>query len=110
MAALYDRLARFVRRFAASAAYQLTLEVVARRNGVPVDVLRRRCGRRPDRANLKRQAIYLAVMAGHSRRQIAEAAGVSPEIVARYCRAIEEARDDPALDRVLDELELEMTA
>lgn len=110
MAALYDRLARFVRRLAASAAYELALQVVARRKGVPVGELRRRCNRRPDMANLKRQAVYLAVMAGHSRRQIAQVAGVSPELVARYCRAIEEARDDPALDRVLDELELEMTA
>jgi DNA invertase Pin-like site-specific DNA recombinase len=110
MAALYARLARFARNLAASAAYELALQVVARRAGVPVAELRRRCHGRPLIGNLKRQAVYLTVMAGHSRREIARVTGLSPELVARYCRAIEEARDDPAMDRVLDELELEMTA
>ena len=55
---------------------------------------------------LRHQAIYLAVMRGYSRRRIAMAAGVSQQAVARACRYVEEARDDPFTDRLLDELEL----
>jgi hypothetical protein len=110
MAASHARLARLARKFAASASYEVALQAVARRAGVPESELRRRCIRQAEKGNLRRQAIYLAVMAGHPRREIARATGLSYEIVARYCRAVEEARDDVLLDRILDELELEMTA
>ena len=58
---------------------------------------------------LQRRALYLAVIrGGFSRRRIARVAGVSQEWVARACRAVEDERDDPFLDRLLDELELIM--
>lgn len=107
MAALHARLARFARHLAASAAYQASLEVVALRAGISASVLRQRYPRQ-GLGRLKRLAIYLAVMNGHSRRAVARVAGVSPELVARYCQLIEDARDDARFDRTLDELELEM--
>lgn len=103
------RLARFARSLAATSSYELALAVVARRAGVSVDWLKKRRVKRPPWGHLKRQAVYLAVMTGHSRRAIGRAAGLSPEQVANYCERIEAARDDAQLDRVLDELELEMT-
>lgn len=109
MAALIARLATRARNMAATATYELALEVVAKRWRVPVTELRRRGGRRPGLKSLRCQALYLAVMYGHSRRWIARVSGLSPEAVARACREIEEARDDRDLDRVLDELELRMS-
>jgi hypothetical protein len=107
MVHVFQRLADAARSLAAAASYEAAVEVVALRWRVPAAELRRRCQRRPDYVNLKRQALYLAVMRGHSRRRIAEITGLSHEAVARACRTIEEARDDPQLDRLLDELELE---
>jgi hypothetical protein len=107
MGAFYARLARRARDVAAAAAVELALEVVAWRSGVPAAALRRRYPR-PAHQGLRQQAIYLAVITGHPRRDIARAVGLSPEIVARHCRVVEERRDDAALDRLLDELELEM--
>lgn len=106
MAAILSRLTNAAITMAATAAYEVAVEAVALRRGVPAAELRRRCQRRPDLVNLKRQALYLAVIGGHSRRAIAKIAKLSPEAVARACRDIEEARDDAELDRVLDELEL----
>lgn len=103
----FHRLAEIARVLAATAAYEAAVAAVALRWRVPAHELRRRCQRRPDLVNLKRQALYLAVMGGHSRRQIARITHLSPEAVARACRNIEEARDDPALDRLLDELEIQ---
>src|SRR5262245_44085061 len=110
MAAILKRLTRYARRLAAIGAYEVALEVVALRACVPTCDLRRRKTWRLGVGDLKRHAIYLAVMNGHSRRDVARAAGVSPELVARYCHQIEEARDDSGVDRMLDELELEMMA
>lgn len=107
MARAMIRLARLARRFAARAQFELALEMVALRFGVSGAELRRRCLRRPGMVNIRRQALYLAVMSGHSRRAIADATGLSAEAVARACRVIEDARDDPELDRALDELELD---
>jgi hypothetical protein len=110
MAAIFKRLARNARNLAAIADYEVALEVVALRARVPLSDLRRRRVWRQGLGRLKRLAIYLAVMNGHSRRDVARAAGVSAELVARYCHHIEEARDDVGFDRVLDEMELEMMA
>jgi hypothetical protein len=107
MARAYDRLAEIARVFAATADYETAVESVAKALKVPTAELRRRCQRRPDLVNLKRQVLYLAVMRGHSRRRIGKITGLSHEAVARACRVIEDARDDPELDRLLDELELE---
>jgi hypothetical protein len=109
MATLFGRLAKRARNMAATASYQAALEAVALQYRVPVAELRRHGGRRPGLKGLRCQALYLAVMHGHSRRWIAEVSGLSPEAVARACRAIEDARDDQDLDRVLDELELRMS-
>lgn len=109
MAYIFARLTEMARTLAATAAYETAVEVVAVRWQVPPGELRRRCQHRPDLINLKRQALYLAVISGHSRRRIAKVSGLSPELVARACRSIEEARDDSDLDRALDELELEAT-
>jgi hypothetical protein len=106
MVALLSKLTVIARTMAATASYEVAVEAVALRWGVPAAELRRRCQRRSDFVNLKRQALYLAVIGGHSRRSIARVSGLSPEAVARACRDIEDARDDPDLDRVLDELEL----
>jgi chromosomal replication initiation ATPase DnaA len=82
--------------------------LVARHWQVPPESLRRRYMRGAV-VRQKRQAIYLAVISGHSVRQIGRISGHSHETVARSCRDVEDARDDAELDRVLDELELQMT-
>jgi hypothetical protein len=108
--AFIERLARFARHAAAFATYEVALELVAMRADLPVSELRRaqrRWGRGYTRS--KRQAIYLAVMSGHSRRAVARVAGLSAESVSRYCHEVEDERDDEQLDRLLEELELEMT-
>lgn len=108
MAAFFAKLARTARTMAVTGAYEVAVEAVALRYRVPAAELRRRCQRRPDYVNLKRQALYLVVMGGHSRRAVAKVAKLSPEAVARACRDVEEERDDPEIDRLLDELELRM--
>jgi hypothetical protein len=107
--AFIERLARFARHAAAFASYEVALEVVAGRAELPASELRRCQGRRSDdHLRSKRQAIYLAVMSGHSRRAVARAAGLSAESVCRYCHEVEQARDDAQFDRLLEQLELEM--
>lgn len=108
MAAFFSRLAKQAQTMATTAVYELSVEAVALRYGVAATELRRRCQRRPELVSLKRQALYLAVMGGHSRRSVATVSRQSPEAVARACRDVEELRDDPELDRLLDELELRM--
>ena len=108
MVAIFSRLARTARTMAVTGAYEAAVTAVALRYGVPAAELRRRCQRRPDYVNLKRQALYLAVIGGHSRREVARVSNLSPEAVARACRDVEEARDNPDIDRLLDELELIM--
>jgi hypothetical protein len=106
-AAIFARLFRFMRHLAARASYEAALTVVAKRAKVPVRKLRRRYVPASAFAP-KRRAVYLTVMHGHSRRDVARAAGLSHEQVARYCQMTEEERDDARLDRILDELELEL--
>ena len=89
------------------AAYRVALAAISEREGVSVrDVMARR-KRSMAAAKLHNQALYLAVVVcGVPGRAVARAAGVSESYVRRVLRLIEEARDDAALDRRLDELEL----
>ncbi|MEM9371774.1 MAG: DUF6456 domain-containing protein [Pseudomonadota bacterium] len=51
-------------------------------------------------------ALYLAHTGeGHSLRSLAEAAGTHPSTVMRAVRRVEEKRDDPLIDQLLDDLE-----
>ena len=95
-------------RLRSMAAYRAALTVISMREKVPPrDLAKRFACRR--HAQLRGRALYLAVVTyGVSARAVAHAAGLSHELVARACRAIEDKRDDPEMDRLLDELQLEL--
>jgi hypothetical protein len=99
---------------AAISALGSARRAVSRQIGVAPDAIR--YGRRgglpddPDVRLAKRAALYLAVVACDRRlREVARAAGCSVEFVRQALASIEEARDCPRLDAVLEILSEEVS-
>ena len=106
MSGLYSRFLCRADLLASKAALEVGLSAVARREGLPVAVLR--ASRRRDHVALRRQAIYIAVTHfGRSARSVARAAGMHHRAVQKALRDVEDARDDEGFERLMDELEIE---
>jgi hypothetical protein len=109
--ALFDRLAAAARQTAAAAAYETTLNTVARRRELPLDALRRLAARPVAAARGRQEAVYLAVTHfGIGVRAVARVSGLSAPKCSRACKAVESRRDDAGYDRELDEMQLELMA
>ena len=88
----------------ARAAYRTALRLAARHLRVPVAQAGTGSARAASEA--RKLAAYLAVVvAAHSRRQVARAMRRDHVIVLRACEEIEERRDDPAFDALMERLE-----
>jgi DNA invertase Pin-like site-specific DNA recombinase len=82
----------------------------AEAQGLRPSEIRRRRREAAERAKSHRVALYLAsITFDVPARALARAEGVSERQVRRALRAIEDARDIPAVDRVLDALQGRMT-
>lgn len=85
-------------------AYRRAVEVVAQHTGTSPDRLAAPRGWGDRRA--RRLALYLTVVGvGHGLRAVARATGIAPVTVHDALRAIEDQRDDPAVDQQLTALE-----
>lgn len=95
------------------AAFNAALYIIARQSGLDPAVV----AAAPEQAPLserkawaaamkvRRQAIYLTItLLDVPQADMARALGISRPAVTRLVREVEDQRDDPALDRALDEL------
>ena len=74
--------------------------------GVPVGELRARSRRSADVAFARQSAMYLAhVVLGLSYGAVGSSFRRDPTTAAHACRMVEDRRDDPAIDRLLQMLE-----
>jgi chromosomal replication initiation ATPase DnaA len=106
MSGLYSKFLHRADVLASKAALEVALSAVARRDGVPISVLR--ASRRRDHVALRRQAIYIAVTHfERSARSVARAAGMHHRAVQKALRSVEDQRSDQSFERLMDELELE---
>jgi chromosomal replication initiation ATPase DnaA len=111
MSAGFSALAHRVDHTVARLAFDHAVAVLADRAGISRDrLIRRTAGR--NGISPRRQAIYLArVVCQVPVKPLAAVIGVTHGNVVKACQAVEDARGiDHALDRLLDELELEMAA
>ncbi len=83
----------------------LTLHVVAMRLGTPMETLTRRGRLSPPALRARRVSLYLAHVAlGWTLERVGHAYGINRQTVSTACTRIEEARDEPHLNDLLDEL------
>jgi chromosomal replication initiation ATPase DnaA len=102
-------LARRTDQTVARLAFEHAVAVLSERVGIDATrIMRRTAGRTG--VSPRRQAIYLArVVCQVPMQHLADVVGVTKSNVVKACAAVEDARsDDVALDRLLDEIELEM--
>lgn len=83
----------------------LTLHVVAMRLGTPMETLTRKSRLTQSALRAKRVSLYLAHTGlGWTLERVGHAFGVNRQTVGTACTRIEEARDEPNLNALLDEL------
>ena len=84
----------------------LVIQIVALRFGLPVEAIRRRTRLPPDVLRARRVAMYLAYVSFEwQQERVGHAFGVNRQTAATACHRIEDARDNDALNDLLDELE-----
>jgi chromosomal replication initiation ATPase DnaA len=94
------------REIARAAQVALTQETIARALGVPVAELRAPTRRRARVALARQVAMYLTHVAfGFSLSAVGRHFGRDRTTAAHACRHVEDRRDDPAFDLLLDRLE-----
>lgn len=84
-------------------AYRRAAAVVARAHGLPVAQVLHPKGRTARAARMR--AVYLTVISGVSARAVARHCAVPWTTVRRHLRLVEDARDNPDIDRRLSTLE-----
>jgi chromosomal replication initiation ATPase DnaA len=83
----------------------LTVHVVAMRLGTPMETLTRKSRLSLPALRARRVSLYLAHVAlGWTLERVGHAFGLNRQTVARACTRMEEARDEPHLNDLLDEL------
>ncbi|WP_309627726.1 chromosomal replication initiator DnaA [Brevundimonas sp.] len=83
----------------------LTVHVVAMRLGTPMETLTRKSRLSLPALRVRRVSLYLAHVAlGWTLERVGHAFGLNRQTVARACTRMEEARDEPHLNDLLDEL------
>ena len=121
---MISRLAARAERAVSQLSLEASVHVVAARRGLTPDAVRQAVGagevvrdatsgrlsRKPgDDMRAKQEALYLTVTHfGRPVRSVARAAGLSAPAVLKAVRAVEDRRDEGGMDRILDELELEL--
>ncbi len=119
---VFAKLAARAERTTSALSLEASVQVVAARRGLPPECVRqavstavrdattgRLVGLSNDACRAKQEALYLATTVfGRSMRSVARAAGMSPPAVLKAVRAVEDRREEGAVDRSLDELELEL--
>ncbi len=83
----------------------LVLQVTAMRLGTPMESLTRKGRLSRSAVRVRRVSLYLGYVAlGWSLERVGHAFGLNRQTIATACSRIEEARDEPHLDALLDEL------
>ena len=83
----------------------LVLQIVAMRLGTPVETVSRQGRLYYSALRVRRLSLYLAHVAlGWTLERVAHAFGISRQTVGSACTRIEEARDEPHLNDLLDQL------
>ena len=83
----------------------LVLQIVALRLGTPVETVVRKGRLSQPALRARRVSLYLAHVAlGWTLERVAHAFGISRQTVGSACTRIEEARDEPHLNDLLDQL------
>lgn len=84
----------------------LTIQLVAAATGVPGDRMRAKARLRNGECRARRMAIYLAHVAlGWPIERVAHAFGLNRATTAAACRWVEDERDHPSVDAMLNRLE-----
>jgi len=84
----------------------LVMQIVAVRLDTPIQVAARGTRLAPAALRARRVAMYLAHVAlGWQLERVGHAFGVNRQTASTACRRIEDARDEPHLDGLLDQLE-----
>ena len=83
----------------------LTMQVVAMRLGTPMETLTRNSRLSHSALRARRVSLYLAHVAlGWSLERVGHAFGINRQTVGTACTRIENARDEPHLNALLDQL------
>ncbi len=83
----------------------LAMQVVAMRLGTPMETLTRKSRMSPSALRARRVSLYLTHVAlGWSLERVGHAFGINRQTVSTACSRIEEARDEPHLNDLLDQL------
>lgn len=83
----------------------LTLHIVAMRLGTPMETLTRKGRLSLPALRSRRVSLYLAHVAlGWTLERVGHAFGINRQTVSTACTRIEDARDEPHLNDLLDEL------
>ena len=84
----------------------LVQQIVALRLGTPMETLTRKARLSQSALRARRVSLYLAHVAlGWSLERVGHAFGISRQTVGTACTRIEDARDNPELNALLNELE-----
>lgn len=98
-------------RLAAVAAYEASIAAVSRAFGVEPEKIRSMPDKSPDVVRARQATIYLAIVAfDRPLRAISRVAGISAPGALKSVRRVEDRRDVPAFDSLLDALTLEIAA
>jgi chromosomal replication initiation ATPase DnaA len=83
----------------------LTMQVVAMRLGAPMETIRNKGRLSRPAVRVRRVSLYLAHVAlGWPLERVAHAFGINRQTVGTACTRIEDARDEPHLNALLDQL------
>lgn len=117
-AEFFRRLSRTAEVFVTRCSFEASLTIAAQAHDLDVADLRAAPDPNAVRydhgdarriSQARREALYMTVVHfGRSRRSVKRATGLSHQAVMKSLAAVEERREDPRFDRMLDEIELEL--